>query len=102
LEMSGESEHSRSPSVWKLTWIRFSKNRMALAGLIYIAASIAMAGLGYLICPDSTPLANDQKLSLSIRDPGFRVPVIFIRKNQWLPEKNPVSKMLGGEESKFE
>ncbi|HOZ86591.1 MAG TPA: ABC transporter permease [Bacteroidia bacterium] len=57
--------------------------------------------LGYLITPDQTPYANDQKLELFIKEPGFKVSFLLLARNQETGQINIISKMLFGESDPF-
>jgi peptide/nickel transport system permease protein len=58
------------------TFRKIVKNRLSLAGLIFIVALIVLATLGYLICPDSSPKANDIHLEIALQKPGFKVEML--------------------------
>ena len=67
--------------------------------LIIIASIISI--LGYLITPDSSPFANDQKPELHIKKPRFSAPFLIIKKNEMPRNINFLSKMLFGKISEF-
>ena len=70
-------------------------------GLIIICLTIVIAILGYSILPDSTPDANDQKLELQIKTPGFSVKMLKVRKNEDSYKVNFFYKMCFGEPSDY-
>lgn len=70
--------------------------------MLFIVASAVVAVLGYAITPDATPDANDQILQITNKPPGFKIPVLCVRKNKHVAKKNFVSKMLSGEENMFQ
>lgn len=90
---------SRSPSYY--VWKRFKRDKLALAGMVFIGFSMLVAILGYLITPDSTPDANEMSLPISIKKPGFKTQMLLVRKNEEKSETNIFKKMLFGEESKY-
>lgn len=90
-----------SESLSKQTWRRFKKDKLALTGLIIIGLASIISCLGYLITPDSTPFANDQKPELHIKEPGFTVKLLLIKKNEAKQSDNVFSKMLFGRNSDF-
>ncbi len=85
-------------SVWK----KFCKNRLALAGLVFIAFISLIAMLGYLITPDNSPYANRQCVEIAAKSPGFSV--LFVKKplNVEVDKVTFLKKMLFGQLSEFE
>ena len=81
---------------------RLLKNKPALVGLGLIALSILVAILGYTISPDSTPNTNNQLATVALKQPGFEVKMLKIRKNRVIEERGFFGKMLFGSESTFE
>lgn len=55
---------------------KIAKNRIGLAGFIFITLLMVVSLLGYLITPDSTPQANDIHLEIALQPPGFEVQMI--------------------------
>jgi peptide/nickel transport system permease protein len=90
-----------SESLSKQTWKRFKKNGLAMTGLIIIVLATLISVLGYLITPDSTPFANDQKPELLIKEPGFKIDVLLLRKNESDRSENIFTKMFIGDNGKF-
>ncbi len=86
-----------------ITWNRFKRNKLALAGLAVIALATLVAILGAYIRPDSTPFANDMNLSLTTQKPSFSVKMLRLRKNN---EAESISFLhglfFGGTENKFQ
>lgn len=74
-------EAYQSQSLTKLAWRRLLKDTLSKIGLVVIAFASLLAILGYLITPDNTPYANDQKSELLIRKPGFSCNLVKLRKN---------------------
>ena len=65
--------------------------------MVFIALSVLAAILGYLIMPDSTPLANNMTIQLSIKKPGATFTMLRIRKSEPVDTMNIFSKMLFGQ-----
>lgn len=78
-------------------WKSFKRNKLALAGSVFIIISVLTALLGYLVIPDSTPQANDMLLQLSIKKPGSSFTLLRIRKPEHIEQVNIISKMLFGQ-----
>ncbi|MBL7817726.1 MAG: ABC transporter permease [Saprospiraceae bacterium] len=81
---------------------RLLRNKPALFGLVVIAFAILVALLGYVIAPDATPDANDQMPMVALKDPGFKVKILKIRKNREIKQSNWFSKLLFGAPSEFD
>lgn len=96
-----ENTDIRSESLTKQTWRRFKKNKLGMFGLFLIVFASVISILGYLITPDSSPFANDQKPELHIKKPGFSSAIMLIKKNELPRHTNFFSKMLFGEISEF-
>ena len=83
-------------SLNRAAWRRFSRNYVAMAGLIWIIGSILVAMAGYLITPDQSPHANRQMLEVATRKPGFVIDVLRIRHNTHPVKQSMVRTMLYG------
>jgi peptide/nickel transport system permease protein len=70
-------------------------------GLFLIGFATTISILGFLITPDSSPYANDQKPELHIKKPGFDVQMLLVKKNEAPHSKNIFSKMIFGQISDF-
>ncbi|MGZ4099293.1 MAG: hypothetical protein ACXVNM_10470, partial [Bacteroidia bacterium] len=70
-----------SESLSTQTWRRFKRNKLSMLGLVIIVISCIISILGYLITPDRTPYANDQKPELHIKDPGFSARFLLSKRN---------------------
>ena len=77
-----KSKLDKSNSLGQIAWKRFRKNKLAMFGLTIIVISVVIFILGYLISPDSSPDANEQKPELQIKKPGFAIKLLKIRKNE--------------------
>jgi peptide/nickel transport system permease protein len=72
-----------------------------MAGLVIIILSTLISILGYAITPDSTPYANDQKPELHIKEPGFNIQMLLMRKNEAAKSENVFTKMFVGQTGKY-
>ncbi len=95
-------EINQSTSLSQLTWKRFRRNRLAMAGLLFILLSCMVSVLGYLITPDQTPYANNQKPELHIRPPGSAHRFLKVKRNQKTEAPNVFKKMLFGASPEFD
>ncbi|MCB0396026.1 MAG: ABC transporter permease [Flavobacteriales bacterium] len=77
------------------------KNRIGMFGLGIICLAVSVAILGYLIMPDSTPMANDQKPELTIKKPGFSVEMLLVTKNEQIEYSNFILKLMFGQKSRY-
>jgi peptide/nickel transport system permease protein len=89
-----------SPS--KRAWRKFQRNGPAVAGLIFILLSCLVGILGYLITPDSTPFANDQKPELHIKSPGFNCLTLRVRRNAAEIKTGMFGTILYGKEKNYD
>lgn len=79
------------------TWKAFRRNKVAVAALVFIVLSVLIAILGYLVMPDSTPLANNMTIQLGIKKPGSGYTMLRIRKSEPVDTVNIFTKMLFGQ-----
>ncbi len=79
------------------TWNKFKRNKVAVAGLAFIAVTLVVAILGYLIMPDPTPMANNMTVQLSIKKPGSTFMMLRLRKDERVDTVNIFTKMLFGQ-----
>ncbi len=77
-------------------WKRFKRNSLSIVGLFIIGIAIITSIMGYLITPDPTPYANDQKPELHTKPPGFKVKMIKVKKNDFESNNNFINTMLFG------
>lgn len=77
-------------------WKKFKKNPLSIVGLLIIVLSVIISILGYLITPDPTPFANDQKPELHTKPPGFSVKMLKVKKNDFQPNNNFLHTMIFG------
>ncbi len=90
-----------SDSLSKQTWRRFKNNKLSMFGLFLIIAATTISILGYLITPDSSPFANDQKPELHIKKPGFTAKLLLLKKNENTHKASFFTKMIFGEISDY-
>lgn len=90
-----------SESLSVQTWKRFKRNKLAMFGLLLIIVATSISILGFLITPDSSPYANDQKPELHIKKPGFKAQMLLAKKNELSHKSNWLNKMIFGEVSDF-
>lgn len=70
-----------------------------MAGLVFIAITLLVAILGYLIMPDNTPQANNMTIQLSIKKPGAKFMMLLIRKGEQVDTMGFFNRMLFGQPS---
>lgn len=90
---------SNSPS--KKIWNRFKRNKLAFGGLVFILFLMIVGILGYLITPDQTPFANNQKLQISKEKPGTTVKFLIVDRYKDIEKVNLFQKMLYGQPAFF-
>lgn len=90
-----------SESLSVQTWHRFKRNKLAMFGLLLIIVATSISILGFLITPDSSPYANDQKPELHIKKPGFKAQMLLAKKNELSHKSNWFNKMIFGEVSDY-
>lgn len=90
-----------SDSLSSATWRRFKRNKLAMSGLVIIIICCIISLLGYLITPDKTPYANDQKPELHIKSPGFATDFLLVTRNQERKENHWFNTMLFGRNNPY-
>ena len=68
-------------SLWNIAWKKLKKDKLAMAGLLFILFVAAVSILGGIIRPDSSKYANTQNLSLAQKHPGFSVQMLEVNRN---------------------
>lgn len=86
----------------KKSWQIFAKNKLSLAGLLFVATITALAILGYWLTPDNSPMANDMHLELNIEKPGSTFTFIKAPKHPQPPKTNFLNKLLYGQSTRFD
>jgi peptide/nickel transport system permease protein len=79
------------------TWKAFKRNKIAIAGLVFILLSVLFAILGYLVMPDHSPQANNMTIQLSIKKPGSEFTMLRLRRDEPVDTVNFFRKMLFGQ-----
>lgn len=74
--------NGQSLSFRQAAWRRLKKNRGAMAGLIMIIISIAVAVFCYVFAPDPSPFANRIILEIGGEKPGFTQDFLLVKKVQ--------------------
>ncbi|MDD5570278.1 MAG: ABC transporter permease [Bacteroidales bacterium] len=97
-----KSRTEKSYSLSNLTWKKLKANKLAMSGLIFILFLTLISVFGYLITPDSTPMVNEQILEISNKKPGFKVKMLYVRRNEKTEKTNFFKKMFFGEKSKYQ
>ncbi|PST84112.1 peptide transporter [Pedobacter yulinensis] len=87
---------SPSGKIWK----KFKRNKLAVAGMVFICLLSAMGILGYLIMPDQTPMANTMHLQLSKKKPG-RTFMFLKTPVQGIEQVGLFEKMLFGQPADY-
>lgn len=72
-----------------------------MLGLVMIFVACIISILGYLITPDKSPFANNQKPELHTKPPGFVVEMLHVKKNQEPDHTNWFETMLFGKQDEF-
>lgn len=70
-----------------------------MGGLAFIAVTLLVALLGYLVLPDKTPHANNMTIQLSIKKPGAKFMMLRIRKSEQVDTAGFFGRMLFGQSS---
>lgn len=87
-------EMSLSPGA--RTWHRFRRNWTGMAGLLFIIFASIISILGYLITPDHSPYANEQKPELHILPPGSKAQFLLVTRDGEFIRTSVFEKMLHG------
>ncbi|WP_316830824.1 ABC transporter permease [Pedobacter aquatilis] len=88
-----------SPS--KKVWLKFRRNKLALIGLIFISLLMFMGILGYLIMPDDSPNANNQKVQIAKEKPGTTFTFMIIERYDHIDKVGFFERMLNGQKPLF-
>lgn len=92
----------RSYSLSRVAWQRLKRNNLAMVGIVIIGISIIISLLGYSITPDETPDADMEIHQVSIKHPGFKCDMLYVRKNEETHAVNFFQKMFRGQPSDFQ
>ena len=94
--------YPNSGSLNKLAWMRFCRNRLAFSSFAFIVFVTMIAIAGYWVTPDKTPMVNEQNLLLATLKPGTAVQVLKVYKNQDIPRRNIIYRLLYGQENRYQ
>lgn len=67
---------ARQETSERLFFRKFRRNKLAVAGLIFILLIAFIALSGYLFLPDQSTAANKMQLSIALKKPGFSVNIL--------------------------
>ena len=81
---------------------RLFRNKLAVAGMAFLAFLFFVALLAYLIMPDATPYANEGSPEISRKPPGYQTTILKVRKQSEVEERSFLSRMVYGQESRYE
>lgn len=81
---------------------RLLKNKPAVFGMIIIALAVVIATFAYLIIPDATPNANDQLVTLALKDPGFDTQILRVTKNRAFEDQSIFTTLLFGKPNSYQ
>lgn len=88
-----------SPS--KKVWLKFRRNKLALSGLIFILLLMLMGILGYLIMPDDSPNANNQKVQIAKEKPGAKFTFMIVERYDHIEKAGFFERMINGQKPNF-
>jgi len=88
-----------SPS--KKVWLKFRRNKVALSGLVFILLLMLMGILGYLIMPDDSPNANNQKVQIAKEKPGSKFTFMIVERYDHIDKVGFFERMLNGQKPNF-
>ena len=91
-----KKEYTAGKSLSAHAWRQFKKNRLAFSAFIFSILVAIMAILGYLITPDSSPMANSQHLELAKQKPGFNVLMLKVKWHRDVPTLSFFERMIYG------
>ncbi|MCC6722045.1 MAG: ABC transporter permease [Bacteroidia bacterium] len=85
-----------------MIWKKFKKNKLALAGLLFMSACIFTSIFGYLLVPDKTPEVNSMYPDIALKKPGFSCIYIKVKSKYKSEYKGFFYKIFNGTEPDFE
>ncbi|MFW0716486.1 ABC transporter permease [Pedobacter sp. N23S346] len=88
-----------SPS--RKVWLKFKRNRLAFAGLIFILLLMAMGILGYVIIPVDSPDANTQTVQISKEPMGAKFKFLIIQEYPNVDKAGFFERMFYGQKPRF-
>jgi len=94
--------NSEQLSTRRAFWLRFRRNKAALAGLALIGIALLVALFAYYLAPDPSPYANRIILEIGGGRPGFRQDFLLVRKEPEPPAPGFFARLLSGRPDRFE
>ena len=91
---------TKGTSLGELAWHKFKKDPAAIFGSVVILLAIALAALGPLITPDSTPNANRQTIELAAEKPGSTFTFLKIPRTA-IPASSFINRIVNGTPEAF-
>lgn len=82
-------------------WKKFKKDKLAFSALVFIILVAIIATLGYLITPDSSPMANEQHLEIAKQKPGFDVLMLKTKRTREPASPGFFGRMIYGSKPEF-
>lgn len=98
VELLKNNLKKNSPNIKALK--KFKKNYFALTALMVIILLCFSSMFAYVIAPDHTPNANEQFQKLAQKQPGFKVPMLKLKKIN-VANTSFVQKIISGYEREF-
>lgn len=80
---------------------KFFRQPIRAAALIFILLCALLAIFGYMFVGDKTPQINEQIPAISLQDPGFKVHLLKIPKENAIPQKSFLSALFFGSPSVY-
>jgi len=80
---------------------RLLKNKPAIFGIAVISLALLVAIFGYMIVPDNSPNANEQISELALKNPGFKISLLKVRKNQQVEKRGLFKTMMFGQPNPY-
>lgn len=96
-----KKEYTGGQSLSAHAWRKFRKNILAFSALILIILVAFTALLGYLITPDSSPMANDQHLEIARQKPGFKVSMLKMKRTAEQEKSSLLTTMVYGKTTPY-
>lgn len=85
----------------RLAWIRFRKNPVSIAGLVFILLAVVVSVGGYIISPDKTRYANSQVLEIALEKPGFTCDFLQVTMNSTREKEGFLASLFTGKHTRY-
>lgn len=99
---AGKDDYSFSASLSSQAWKRLRKDKLSMVSLSFIAITVFIAIFCYFIIPDNTPLANRQIPQIALKNPGFTVTMLKVRKNETSAPQGLLKTLVAGKKSEYQ